>query len=62
MNGAAAYDRLRAIRPEVKAVFISDSTVAIVRNDGCGGNDVPVLPKPIIADRLLRSVREAPGA
>jgi hypothetical protein len=41
---------------------MSGYTVDIVRNKGCGGNGALFLPRQIIADQLLRSVREDPDA
>ncbi|NTW60985.1 MAG: response regulator [Nitrospirae bacterium] len=62
MNGEAVVERSRASRPKISVIFMSGDTVDIVRSKACGGNGALLLPRQIIADQLLRRVREVPDA
>jgi hypothetical protein len=61
-NGKAVGERSNASRPKISAIFMSGDTVDIVWSKACGGNGALLLPRQIIADQLLRSVREVPNA
>ena len=57
-NGRQALDRIRALEPNVQAIFLSGHTA-----DLAGQRDIPLgqerlLRKPVEPEDLLRAVRE----
>jgi PAS domain S-box-containing protein len=58
MNGNAAYDEIRIIRPEVKAILTSGYAPDIIRQRVGAGNGVTILSKPAPPAELLRRVRQ----
>jgi len=58
MNGKAAYEQIRAVKPGIKAIFMSGYTADIIQSKGIANDGIPFLPKPIFPDQLLRKVRE----
>lgn len=57
-NGRDVYAAARAIRPDVKALFISGYSADIMNRDGILEANQHFLPKPVSPKTLLRTVRE----
>jgi C4-dicarboxylate-specific signal transduction histidine kinase len=58
MNGKAAYENIRRIRPEIKAIFMSGYTADIIRMKKVLEEDAAFVSKPIFPDKLLAKIRE----
>jgi two-component system cell cycle sensor histidine kinase/response regulator CckA len=58
MNGRQLSDRLRAIRPDMKVLFMSGFTSHAIVHKGILDEDVAFLQKPITPETLARKVRE----
>jgi CheY-like chemotaxis protein len=58
MNGKEAYEEIRKIRPEIKAVFMSGYTSDIVRLKSIIEDETVFLSKPVLPDKLLAKIRE----
>jgi len=56
-NGKSAYDEMRKIRPDVKAIFTSGYAADIIQQKGIS-EDGNFLSKPVAPAELLRKVRE----
>ncbi len=56
-NGKAAYDEIRAIRPGVKALFISGYSADMIDKEGILEKGVSFISKPVSPTELLRKVR-----
>jgi len=57
-NGREAYEEIKKINPQVKALFISGYTAEIVHTRGILDSGLNFLSKPIMPDQLLKKVRE----
>ena len=58
MNGFELSERLRAYRPEIKVLYISAYSDALIGRSGRLLEGRPVLEKPFLPDALSRTVRE----
>jgi len=58
MSGPAAAERLRALRPEIRVLFMSGYTDAAIGRQGVLDRETHFIQKPFSADALLRKVRE----
>lgn len=58
MNGKEAYDEIRALRPDVKALFISGYTKDVVLHKGIRDGRMNYIAKPILPAELLKKVRD----
>lgn len=58
MNGREAYEQIRSIRPDVRALFASGYTADKAYREGMAGAKVELLLKPILPNKLLKKVRE----
>ncbi|OGW19162.1 MAG: hypothetical protein A2X56_05605 [Nitrospirae bacterium GWC2_57_13] len=58
MNGKEAMDRIAAIRPDVKCLFMSGYTADIVHKKGVLDEGVPFISKPASPTELLKKIRE----
>jgi CheY-like chemotaxis protein len=58
MNGRQVAERLAALRPGVRALFVSGYTDDAVVRHGLGGAEAVFLQKPFTPDALARKVRE----
>jgi PAS domain S-box-containing protein len=58
MSGPALAERLRAVRPQIKVVFMSGYTENTVVNHGVHRSEVAFLQKPCTAAELARKMRE----
>lgn len=57
-SGREIYEEIRAIRPDVKALFMSGYTADIIHKRGILEAGLDFIPKPISPHDLLRKVRE----
>jgi two-component system cell cycle sensor histidine kinase/response regulator CckA len=58
MNGRQAFESIRALRPDVRVIFMSGYTAEIVSAKGVLDNGLDFIEKPIIPKTFLRKVRE----
>lgn len=58
MNGREAYEEIRRISPDVKALFISGHTRDTRLDKGIADEEVNFLPKPLSPIKLLQTIRE----
>ncbi len=58
MNGKEAYQEIRAMETEVKALFMSGYTGEVVFEKGVSNGGVDYVSKPLSANQLLHKVRE----
>jgi signal transduction histidine kinase len=58
MNGRELYERVHAVRPETKVLFMSGYTDDAILRHGVLDQGVPFLQKPILPSSLTRKVRE----
>lgn len=57
-NGKEAYDEIKRIRNNIKAVFISGYTAEMMQNKGLGENGLEFVSKPFAMNVLLKKVRD----
>jgi DNA-binding NtrC family response regulator len=57
-NGSEVYDFVKALRPDIKVLFISGHTDNIITADGIFDENVRFLSKPLDAEELLAIVLE----
>jgi PAS domain S-box-containing protein len=57
-NGNEAYEEIKAMRPDIPAIFVSGYTGDIILSKGMSGNPTDFVPKPISPNTLLTKVRE----
>lgn len=57
-NGKEAYDEIRQLRPDIKAIFISGYTAEAIRKKGIFQDDIDFISKPALPSTLLCKVRE----
>ena len=57
-NGMEAYEEIKSLNPDTKAIFMSGYTDDIIIGKGLLEADTELIAKPITPDRLLRKVRE----
>lgn len=57
MNGKAAYDEIRKLRPEVKVIFVSGYTPDMLRDNTELGSTVDLIAKPASPLKLLGKIR-----
>ncbi len=62
MNGREVADRVRALRPEIKVLFMSGYTDNVIAHHGILDADVNFLEKPFSPEMLLDRVREVLGS
>lgn len=60
MSGLRLADRLRALRPQIKTLFISGYLDDVLGEFGASAGDITLLQKPFAASALARKVREVP--
>jgi len=58
MNGRQAFEEIRALRPDVRVIFMSGYTSEIVSAKGVLDSGLDFIEKPIIPKIFLRKVRE----
>lgn len=56
-NGKEAYDEIKQMRPDIKAIFASGYSPDIIRDKTASGTDTTVIYKPISPLDLLKKVR-----
>ncbi len=58
-NGKEAYDEIRTIRPDMKAVFMSGYAEDVISNKTVLDEKLHFIPKPILPSEFLRKIRMA---
>ncbi len=58
MNGKAAYDAIRALRPGTKVLYLSGYTADVIKNCGVSEEGIDLILKPVQPVELVRRVRE----
>ena len=58
MNGQEAYEAIRNIRPDIKAIFMSGYAPEMIREKAALENTAPLLAKPLSPTELLKKVRD----
>ena len=58
MSGPVLIQRLRMIRPDLKALYISGYTDSAIVHHGVLGADMPFLQKPFTVEALAQKIRE----
>jgi two-component system cell cycle sensor histidine kinase/response regulator CckA len=61
LNGRELYERLKVLRPKLRALFISGYTENVIAHHGVLEEGTHFLQKPFTLDGLLRRVRELLG-
>ena len=59
MNGKELADRVRAIRPDIRTLFMSGYTPDVVVHRGVLDEGIALVQKPFTRETLARKVREA---
>jgi PAS domain S-box-containing protein len=57
-NGKDAYDEIRRMSPDVKAIFISGYTADVIDQKGFGQDELNIVAKPVSPNELLIRVKE----
>ena len=57
-NGNEAYEEIKAMKQDIRAIFVSGYTGDVVLNRGLPGEAADFVPKPISPNSLLLKVRE----
>lgn len=57
-DGKTAYQDMKKVRPEIKAIFTSGYSTDIIDEKGVLEEGVNFIPKPVLPNDLLRKVRE----
>ena len=57
-NGKMAYDEIKELFPEIKAIFTSGHTTELIDKKGVLEEGINFIPKPVSPNELLRKVRE----
>lgn len=58
MNGKEAYEEIKKIKPDIKALFMSGYTANIIHKKGILEEGINFISKPVSPNELLRKVRE----
>ena len=56
-NGKQAFDEIRQLQPDIKAIFVSGYSADIVRSRGEIDENAELIMKPVNATELLNTVR-----
>ncbi|MBI2469676.1 MAG: PAS domain S-box protein [Planctomycetes bacterium] len=57
-NGREAYDEIKEVRPDIKAIFMSGHSEDIANKKGILGKGFPLIAKPVSPIELLKRMRE----
>jgi len=57
-SGKLAYDEIRQIKPDARALFSSGYSAQIIKQQGELGENADFIPKPVQPVELLKKVRE----
>lgn len=57
-NGKEAYDEIRKMRPDMKALFMSGYSGNIIHKKGILEEGINFILKPVSPKELLRKIRE----
>ncbi len=58
MSGLELRDKIKAVRPDIKVIFMSGYTADVVLQPGVRAQDVHFIQKPFSMDNLARKIRE----
>ena len=59
MNGKALYHKLKSVRPDLKALYMSGYTANVIANHGILNRGIQFISKPFNLQELSQKVREA---
>ncbi len=57
-NGREAYNKIKALKPDIKAIFISGYTEDIIKREDIFEMGLNFIPKPVSPSDLLKKIRE----
>ncbi len=57
-NGRETFEKIRAMDPHIKVLFISGYTRDVVLDKGIKDREFDFIPKPLMLDRFLQKIRE----
>jgi hypothetical protein len=60
-NGREAYEEIKKIRPDIRALFMSGYPADIIHKHGIIDEGFAYIEKPASPTKLLRKIREALG-
>lgn len=58
-SGKEAYERMRAVKPDLKVIFVTGYSIATHHTESIAKEELPLLQKPFTKESLARKVREA---
>ena len=58
-SGKEAYERMRAVKPDLKIIFVTGYSIATHHTESIAKEKLPLLQKPFTKESLARKVREA---
>ncbi len=61
MNGKEAYEEIRKMKPDIKALFMTGHTCDVVYESGILDSDAEIITKPFTPEELIRRVRSCMG-
>ena len=57
-NGREVYEEIKNIMPGIKGLYISGHPIDVININGDTKNGIGLLPKPILPDDLVRTLRK----
>jgi two-component system, cell cycle sensor histidine kinase and response regulator CckA len=58
-NGSEAYEEIRKVKPDVKALFAGGHNGDVIHNKRISDEEIDYISKPLTPNELLKRVREA---
>jgi CheY-like chemotaxis protein len=58
MSGKNAYTKIKQTRPDIKAIFTSGYTADVIQSKSFFEENVTLITKPFLPDKLLFKIRE----
>ncbi len=60
-SGLEAYEDIRKVRPDIRAIFISGYPSDIIQQKGIQKKELNIIPKPVLPETLLNKITEVLG-